>query len=306
MSIPSISVEVQGSRIALRYKDNLKAKERRHGKSKRGAITAFSRKSRKRLLDLAASFDLAQVLAKRPVIFITLTYGQNWPDAKTAKKHLDNFKKRIARFAPEASGIWRLEFQKRGAPHFHFILFNMPYLPKDVLAEAWGEIVGREFWDTSGDLIKEPFTRIEALKTPRRAFYYLSKYVAKLPEEAVLEDERSEDDSGFNTVPYFTAEEWIGRFWGILNRDTLPFAELLETVSDCDETVERAFFQFRRLMAKKWKAAKHFGKHKGATIYAWDNAECWLDAWIQCLFDAQDESLRPRPNLAAKFHRLGY
>jgi len=288
-SISSIRLEAQGSRLAVQYRENMPRAEKPNKGALRGRINKFSSRSRKRLLDMTASLDLQDAVSSFPIIFVTLTYGQKFPEAEDAKRHLDNFKKRLVRFAPECSGLWRLEFQKRGAPHFHFILFNLPFLPMDELARWWGEIIGLEFWDTSQDEPRPPFTRIEALKNPRKVFSYVSKYVAKMPDTPTnaLETERS--DCGFNNVPYFTAEDWTGRFWGILNRKCLPFAELFETESECDEVVERAFFQFRRLMAHKWDAANHFGKHKGATIYVWVGADSWLDAWIQCLFDAQDE-----------------
>ena len=311
---PSVQVQIQGSRVSLKHKSNfVKRPQEEKSTGKRAKITEFSKKARRNLLDMTASFDIAKALEISIIIFITLTYGQEYPSARQAKRHLDNFKKRIAYHYPNASAVWKLEFQKRGAPHFHFIVFNLPFIDKYDLARMWGEVIGegkKKYWDHKiPQMPRPPFTRIEALDNPKITFIYMSKYVAKEfstedADRAILSDadpqgensdaEMSEaSEGGFNNVPNLTKNnfdtEWVGRFWGIMNRKMLPFAELFETESEMDAVVERAFFQFRRLMAKKYKSANHFGIYRGATVYTWGNSDAWIDAWFQCLLDAQQE-----------------
>jgi len=94
------------------------------------------------------------------------------------------------------------------------------------------------------------------------------------------------DSSGFNSQSYLDATEntpqFIGRFWGIINREALPFAELFIAEIPMSRIIEKVFFDFRRLMAKKWRKANKMGKFRGATIYAWDASSQWWDAlfWI--------------------------
>lgn len=268
---PQLKFEAQGHLVKVKW--SVGSLTRFPNKTIRGAITEFSRKSRKRLLELTARLDLAMQTLKRMVVFITLTYGSEFPSGEASKAHHRAFLERIRRFAPESAAIWRLEYQKRGAPHYHYIFFNLPYIPKADLQKWWAEIIGIQYWDKSGEYPRYPFTRIEALRSPRQTIYYVSKYIAK--------HETDEAVSGFINVPYLHA----GRFWGVFNSDFLPFAELL-TMTLQAETVsmDTLLFQFKRLMSKKWKRANKFGRLKGASIFV-DYARCWHDAFLWCLME---------------------
>lgn len=196
------------------------------GGGKRSLVTVFSRSSRIRLLQKMATLKSRKLTA----VFLTLTYGQEFPHPRTAKRHLDTFIKRLRRLHENVSGFWRLEFQRRGAPHFHVILFNLPFMEKELLSKWWGEIVGIQFWDTANSPIREPFTRIEFLHSHGHASRYVAKYVAKA--DGV--------DGGFNVASYLTVrgeflhpvsgltEGSIGRWWGVFNAEQLPFADLVE------------------------------------------------------------------------------
>lgn len=57
------------------------------------------------------------------MLFITLTYPNEWPvDWKQWKADLENFRRRWLRYAPGSKGYWKMELQKRGAPHFHLLI----------------------------------------------------------------------------------------------------------------------------------------------------------------------------------------
>ncbi|MEU5164590.1 hypothetical protein AB0G74_33900 [Streptomyces sp. NPDC020875] len=88
-------------------------------------VTEWSAKSRARMTRTLAELDYGPLLRlglKLPMS--TLTYPGDWlpvaPTGKAVKRHLDQFFKRFARaWGFEWPGLWKLEFQLRGAPHIH-------------------------------------------------------------------------------------------------------------------------------------------------------------------------------------------
>jgi len=215
-----IIVEAQGSLLKVSQKIHLPYRERKTS-ARRGKIKGFSQKSRIRLLQLVARL---RIIRKLHPTFLTLTYGKKFPDCPTAKKHLWNFIKRLRRRSPKVfSCIWRLELQDRNAPHFHLIIFNMPFMDKTTIQELWAECVSEEYWDYSSGQVRYPFTRIEGIRSHRKLFSYVSKYIAK--KDDVSPEGDASSSSGFNNAPYL-ADENIGRLWGVINRAMLPFDKL--------------------------------------------------------------------------------
>jgi hypothetical protein len=97
---------------------------------KRGEITHFTDASRRRMLDL-----LAKVLYAALPFWMDLTYPDLFPTSPTRwKRDLEVLAARFLRRWPEASNIWKLEFEPRKsgrnkgklAPHFHNLPFNVP------------------------------------------------------------------------------------------------------------------------------------------------------------------------------------
>lgn len=93
-----------------------------------GIIRGWSRRSRARMVSTMAELDLAPLLLQegRPAM-VTLTYPGEWlsvaPDGATVKGHLQAFFKRFQRaWGTPWLGVWKLEFQRRGAPHFHLLM----------------------------------------------------------------------------------------------------------------------------------------------------------------------------------------
>lgn len=170
-------------------------------KEKRGKITSFGRKSQSRLRQAMAKIPDSEWMS---AFLITLTYPESFPDqSEVYKRDLDVMKKRIAREWPCAA-FWVLEFQKREAPHYHFVAFGLD--PKriqafrDWLARAWFDVVG------SGDLKHlKAGTSVELPRTPAKARNYIAKYASK-------------GDQSLSNVH-------TGRYWGILNRTGIPWAE---------------------------------------------------------------------------------
>jgi len=195
-------------------------------------IKEFSPRSRVRLLKLVSRLDVSH--EKCPV-FVTLTFGQCYPTPQQAKEYMRLFVRKLnRRSSRDVSSIWRMEFQERGAPHFHLIVFGLDYIKKEFLAKLWADTIGQKYWDHSKDEPAYPFTRIEGVQQHRKLIYYVSKYVAKVedkgsPRQAEGEVQGDDSSCGFNSVLYMDA---VGRFWGVIKRNILPMAEIKRIVKE--------------------------------------------------------------------------
>lgn len=88
----------------------------------RGCVRGFSR---------AASFRLRRRVAQSyaaPWYLVTVTYGSEWPSHRDAKSDLRVVLQRWVRLCERAQirtcVLWRLETQRRGAPHFHLLVWQ--------------------------------------------------------------------------------------------------------------------------------------------------------------------------------------
>lgn len=94
----------------------------------RKPIAHWSRKSRARMTARLATLDYSAMPwdAQHPPAMLTLTYPGDWlrvaPNGKVAKEQLKAFRRRYrSTFGVPLVGLWKMEFQKRGAPHFHIL-----------------------------------------------------------------------------------------------------------------------------------------------------------------------------------------
>jgi len=201
----------------------------RERESKRGLIGGFSIKARGRLMNLCA-----RIRRDAPALFVTLTYPHTWPaDPKVWKRDLDAFGKWLRRQFPGCSAIWKLEPQQRGAPHYHLLVWGIPYLHHTLLARRWFEIVGSD--DTAHQAAG---TRVEAVRSRNGVMRYASKlYMGK----------------DFAMPPGW---EKVGRFWGAIGRADLP-------VSRCGTFLEKkdTIHRFRRCVRRylRWKGIRRRG-----------------------------------------------
>jgi len=94
-------------------------------------VTSWSAKSRVNMVRTFAALDWGPVYALaeagRVTAMITLTYPGSWevvaPDGKTVKRHVWALRRRYRRaWGEPLMGMWKLEFQHRGAPHFHIFM----------------------------------------------------------------------------------------------------------------------------------------------------------------------------------------
>jgi hypothetical protein len=71
--------------------------------------------------------------------FITLTFADNITDLKQANYEWKKFKQRLeTRIGYKLQYLVVIEFQKRGAIHYHCVMFNLPYIQNEDLASIWG------------------------------------------------------------------------------------------------------------------------------------------------------------------------
>jgi len=163
----------------------------------RGVVKGFSRPSR---LRLTRRFGMI----RRDVVpvLITMTYpGEYSDEAETWKRDLENFFRRVAREYPQASCFWKLEFQKRGAPHFHLLVWG---IPPNAQARAWVSKVWFEVVGSGDERHLRAGTQIQRVENWRQASSYCAKYLGKTDEE---EHPR------------------VGRVWGIRKRALIPWAD---------------------------------------------------------------------------------
>jgi hypothetical protein len=228
--------------------------------SKRGVVTEFTEASRRRLAFVANNTECAFRT------MITLTYPKVYPnDGCVCKSHLRAFLQAFRRFTGGASYLWFLEFQRRGAPHFH-ILTDYP-LPRDAhkrkSIQRW---VSQRWYRVTGE--KDPLhliagTRVERLRSPEGGAHYAVKYATKMEQKAVPREYAN-----------------VGRLWGA-SRDVKPqpYYEL-----DCTEDAIRDALQGQPYQPPVDRPLYHVLYNKAACI-----AEAWIDSETESGRDGQGE-----------------
>lgn len=135
-------------------------------------------------------------------IMITLTYPKDFPSAAQSKLHLNNFLQTLMRMTNVSSAVWVMEFQRRGAVHYH-ILCDAKFISHDRISSMW-------FSATNGESdVRAGCQTIRLYGDKSGHICYLSKYLSKSYQKAA--ESVSENDLQ------------RGRYWGIRGvNDTLP------------------------------------------------------------------------------------
>lgn len=105
-----------------------------------GVIKGMSRRARNNLMRVFSR------LPSNPTRFAVLNFPPDVPINPLFVRHaIKLLGQRLVRRFPDCSTIWRLEFQKNGAPHIH-LAGNFDFTSEDLLVEflftAWREILG--------------------------------------------------------------------------------------------------------------------------------------------------------------------
>ena len=198
---------------------------------KRGVVYGFSRKSQNNLRRGLSTIPDSEIMN---AILVTLTYPSEFPapeEYQIYKRHLDKFSKTL--FRRGFSGYWVLEFQKRGAPHFHLILFRKGQKRgqslkaiKEMVTRRWYECVG------SGDYLHfKAGTQVKWPEDADASRGYVSKYVSK-------GDQAAEEGTQ------------VGRYWGRINAKEIPRGEeVIESITP--EQAEIATRVMKRAVANR-------------------------------------------------------
>lgn len=166
---------------------------KRTGGGQRGKITGFSAESRLRMLKFMHSITFEGGL------LITLTYPKDYPTgAAVYKKHLQNFRRQFEAAYGKNRTIWKLEYQERGAPHYHLLVFDARHVDIKECSWLWYISRGGIYFEglSNGFDVKSAWKEDGVSNVGA----YVGKYISKetLPE--------TEEDL-----------KYTGRFWGYWN-----------------------------------------------------------------------------------------
>ncbi len=213
---------------------------------KRGTVKGYSDKARNRARKFLATIT-DEALEK--ALMVTLTYpGDDCPEAIPSAEEWTLYKGHLRKFGQNAkrrfgvSAVWVLEFQRRGAPHYHLLVFG---IEEDRLLEfrawvaaEWNRLVGGDSKHLQAG------TQCDPTKSPNGARSYLTKYMTK-------------GDQSLEGVE-------VGRYWGKVNSRAIPQA--VETVEELTpEQARIAARVARKWVAKRrWEAAWHRFQNQAA------------------------------------------
>jgi len=220
------------------------------GGGQRGQVKGFSRQSQKRFRDLGNSIDLDSI-TPRCVLNITHTYPGAFPMNKAQwRRHLNCLCKRWKRRWGPCAVIWKLEFQRRGAPHWHLVAFANHTMAGALpafcqwLQETWHAICGAGDPDHLrwGTKVTACLRRSDV----DRELRYLAKNDSKPKEKEVVD---------------------TGRQWGAWHKELLPIR--MEYV----EVSRKGFMKVRRTIYRCAKqkrpgplrTVKLYVRHRGVT-----------------------------------------
>jgi len=204
--LPIVAVAVFRSDVVVMRRGQVKSGPG----GRREQITMLSDESLRRLAFVAnnTNIELRSM--------ITLTYPAEYPTSgKVCKRHLERLLKGLKRLCgQDLAYLWFLEFQKRGAPHFH-ILLQVGLIPESCnpwrawLSNRWYKIV-----KSGDDKHLLAGTRWENVRQAEGLRHYVVKYAAKTYQKLVPPDFQD-----------------VGRFWGnSKNLTVMPV--LLEVVDE--------------------------------------------------------------------------
>lgn len=240
-------LELSPASIKVRKNDTPKTKSVNYVSRK--PITKWSKKSRSNMVARLCSLDYTPLFSEGLTpVFVTLTYPKSWqvvvPDASSAKRHMALLRKRFQRkYDMPLHGLWKAEFQRRKAIHFHLLTAIPDDVPtfREWLSATWADIVNHpDEKEKNLHLLAGVGVDLTAdflVNEPHLVSVYFSKH--------------SSANEGMKEYQNQPPDEWVsagqvGRFWGYWNLQT---AIVTTSVS-----YETAVFVARVL--RKWNRAK--------------------------------------------------
>lgn len=152
--------------------------------------------------------------------FVTLTFAENQQDLDVARYELDKFLKRVKTRYKDFQFICVVEFQVRGAVHFH-MLCNLPYISAKELAELWRngfiKINRIDNVDNVGAYITKYMTK-ETFddRLAGRKCYSMSKNL-QVPEEYTKDEDINEVLENLENVVRVHSSEFESEYYGVVH-----------------------------------------------------------------------------------------
>lgn len=218
-------------------------------------ITEWSRKSRSSMCRTFAELDYSPLVdSGRVPAMVTLTYPGDWeivaPSGASVKRHMVLWRKRFQReYGEPARYIWKLEFQRRGAPHIHLWMVPPMSLGRSGrgfaqwLSETWAEVVDHPDAEQKARhlLAGTAIDVRDGLKAcdPKRLAIYFTKH-------------SSPNLNGDKEYQHAVPELWRqpgrgpGRFWGVYG---------LKKAIAVAEVAQDAYLTARRIV-RRWSRSQ--------------------------------------------------
>lgn len=234
-------------------------------------VRSWSPKSRARMVARLAEFDYSALFDQGDrAAMLTLTYPGDWltvaPDSATCHRHLLAFRKRFERrYGRPLVAVWKREFQRRGAPHYHLLM--MP--PKDPefvtwVSATWADVVAhpdpvqRARHAVAGTGVD--YENGARARDPKRLAIYFSKH------------------GSFSAKDYQNQApaEWdgtsVGRFWGYWHLERAVAA--VEVAPDVARTVLRTARRFSDanryyVSDTRWRKVETVDRETGEIGFRW-------------------------------------
>lgn len=193
----------------------------------RGDVTGWSAESRRRMVKTleALPWDRLGRLA-----WIGLTYPAEYPeDGRIVKRQFDNWLNRWRRAFGQPVGAWKIEYQRRGAPHYHVLLT----WPEGRSVEDLRQWVGATWYEVCGRISVDHLkagTKCDVWRMEDSPAAYFAGYGQKASKEYQQAPR-----------PGYVAP---GRFWGLVG--IRPQWSELAISADQFQQVKRICYGIRR------------------------------------------------------------
>jgi hypothetical protein len=257
--------------------------------SKRGKVSGFSYKSRTRL-----QRDLATMRVDAEAFTMALTLpgcGLEFFDHEFVRGAFDKLMRRLSatRAFSRVSGYWKRELQKRGAVHYHLLLYGLAdeLLRADFQAWAvaqWASFFAPHLSETDTEHHRWWHARAENMQEVRDFHTYFSKYITK-------------DEDAEGVLP--------GRWWGSFNKNALPRSRREETAVPLKASVV-----IHRMARQRRQNRADEGKHRAIMkIMERDGAGCLaLSRWelhrLRSGYDLNGFRNPPHARLCLEFYKV--
>lgn len=211
---------------------------------KKDDITKFSINARRRMIKFLSMVNLE--FYEDP-LFVTTTFHNAYPkNSEQLKTILRNYLKKLKYSFPDLHYAWRLEWQKRKAPHFHILLF--PSKPRnnyerDKLVKqiklAWFSFLKDHDYYTF-----KYSCDVQTIKEKKKLYSYVSKYTAKTEEESeiVYSGQRHGHSRDINIKPiesFSTSQEFVKllkkKIWKNISKNLKNFEDFQKSFFDSGE-----------------------------------------------------------------------